>query len=234
MNEDGVCAGLTNQPLGDAKDPTKRSRGELPLAAVRCPTAAAGVETLVRDYDPREYNGAWLLVGDRTSLYFVDFTGAEVTVAELPPGIHVLENRSVDDALAQGRPRALGGRLARTGDAMVAAFGRCCATTGSPRATSVRTRRRACISTSSGRGRRASCASARRRACRPRMWVADGPPCTASYVDVGGLWGRWLGRGRGRGEVEVGMGPGSGWGRGSGVTRAQSMSAESFFGAIIR
>ena len=30
VNEYGLCAGLTNQPLGDAKDPSKRSRGELP------------------------------------------------------------------------------------------------------------------------------------------------------------------------------------------------------------
>ena len=35
VNEHGVCAGLTNQPLGDAKDPSKRSRGELPLALAR-------------------------------------------------------------------------------------------------------------------------------------------------------------------------------------------------------
>ena len=97
VNEHGVCAGLTNQPLGDAKDPTKRSRGELPLAAARCATAAAGVGVLARDYDPAEYNGAWLLVGDRDSLYFVDFTGAQVSVVELAPGIHVLENRAVDD-----------------------------------------------------------------------------------------------------------------------------------------
>src|SRR5580700_11866219 len=32
VNSLGVCAGLTNQPLGEAKDPTKRSRGDLPLA----------------------------------------------------------------------------------------------------------------------------------------------------------------------------------------------------------
>jgi hypothetical protein len=23
----------------------------------------------------------------------------------------------------------------------------------------------------------------------PRMWVADGPPCTTPYVDVSALWG---------------------------------------------
>ena len=39
VNEHGVCAGLTNQPLGEAKDPSKRSRGELPLALARHTTA---------------------------------------------------------------------------------------------------------------------------------------------------------------------------------------------------
>ena len=50
INEHGVCAGLTNQPLGEAKDPSKRSRGELPLALAhhasagrrrRCPAVDA-------------------------------------------------------------------------------------------------------------------------------------------------------------------------------------------------
>src|SRR5579863_10033078 len=66
VNRYGVCAGLTNQPLGDAKDPTKRSRGELPLAAARSRTAREAVEVLRRDFDPSDYNGAWMLVGDRT------------------------------------------------------------------------------------------------------------------------------------------------------------------------
>ncbi len=76
VNEHGVCAGLTNQPLGDAKDPSKRSRGELPLALARQPTAERAVDALLGSYRPADYNGSWLLVGDRTSLYFVDFTGS--------------------------------------------------------------------------------------------------------------------------------------------------------------
>src|SRR5579863_1794489 len=55
VNRDGVCAGLTNQPLGDAKDPTKRSRGELPVAAARFATAREGVELLEREFDPADY-----------------------------------------------------------------------------------------------------------------------------------------------------------------------------------
>ena len=93
-----MCAGLTNQPLGDAKDPTKRCRGELPLALARHVSAAAAVDALLAAYRPCDFNGSWLLVGDRTSLYFVDFTEADAdagTAVALAPGIHVLENRAL-------------------------------------------------------------------------------------------------------------------------------------------
>ena len=91
VNEHGVCAGLTNQPLGDAKDPSKRSRGELPLALARHETAAAAVDELLGAYRPEDYNGSWLLVGDRTSLFFVDFTGrAEPVAVALAPGCIIL------------------------------------------------------------------------------------------------------------------------------------------------
>ena len=98
VNEHGVCAGLTNQPLGDAKDPSKRSRGELPLLLARHATAAEAVDALLSAHRPADYNGSWLLVGDRTSLFFVDFTGtAGGTAVALPPGIHVLENRALGE-----------------------------------------------------------------------------------------------------------------------------------------
>ena len=180
VNEDGVCAGLTNQPRGDLKDPTKRSRGELPLAAARCPTAAAGVDTLVRDFDSSDYNGAWLLVGDRTSLYFVDFTGAEVSAVQLPPGIHVLENRSVDEPSPKvDFVRSAVGAPA-SADAIVEAF-RAVLTDHRIPEGDERPNAATCVHLD-GFGTRSSClvrvgATA---GVPPRLWVADGPPCTAA------------------------------------------------------
>ena len=52
VNEHGVCAGLTNQPLGDAKDPSKRSRGELPLALARHASARSAVDAFLGAYRP--------------------------------------------------------------------------------------------------------------------------------------------------------------------------------------
>ena len=70
VNEHGVVAGLTNRPSAAGRDPTKRSRGELPLALATHPTAAAAVEDFVERFSPEDFNLAWLLVGDRTSLYY--------------------------------------------------------------------------------------------------------------------------------------------------------------------
>ena len=46
-------------------------------------------------FRPADYNPAWLLVGDRTSLYALDMTGSDQDrpcVEQLGPGVHILEN----------------------------------------------------------------------------------------------------------------------------------------------
>lgn len=94
INEHGVVAALTNQPLGDAKDLTLRTRGELPLIMAAARTAADGAAALIERARPQDYNGAWLMVADRDDLFFVDFTGESALEAlALPPGVHVLENK---------------------------------------------------------------------------------------------------------------------------------------------
>jgi uncharacterized protein with NRDE domain len=207
VNADGVCAGLTNQPLGDAKDPTRRSRGELPLVIVGHRTAAAAVDALVREFDPRDYNGAWLLVGDRTSLYFVDFTGASVEAVALPPGIHVLENRAVDSPSAKVDlvRSGLGGvAIAQAsppdGDAVVSAFRRVLTDHRIPEGDE-RSNSANCVHLE-GFGTRSSCivrvgSGVGGVLPLPRVWVADGPPCAVPYEDAGALWGEGVGSGAG-------------------------------------
>jgi uncharacterized protein with NRDE domain len=103
INEHGVVAGLTNRPSPEGRDPAKRSRGELPLALAQHRDAASAVDGFVMRLHPSDYNPAWLLVGDRSSLYALDMTGAtsggdptsdqdRPRVEELGPGIHILEN----------------------------------------------------------------------------------------------------------------------------------------------
>lgn len=109
VNEAGVVAGLTNRPLPDGPDRAKRTRGELPLRLVRHASAAAAVEAFVDGVRPADYNPAWLLVADRTHLFFVDVTGDDgVMVEELPAGVHVLENRGLHEPSPKAdRVRAL-------------------------------------------------------------------------------------------------------------------------------
>jgi uncharacterized protein with NRDE domain len=95
VNEHGVVAGLTNRPSPEGPLPARRSRGELPLALAEHRDAASAVEEFVTRFRPSRYNPAWLLVGDRTSLYALDMTGGDgdvVTVEALGPGVHILEN----------------------------------------------------------------------------------------------------------------------------------------------
>ena len=87
VNEYGVVAGLTNQPSANGRDPTKRSRGELPLAFAGYATAAEAVAAVAETLDAAAYNPCWMLVGDRT---------------------HAVLHRD-------NRPRQAGGRAARPG-----------------------------------------------------------------------------------------------------------------------
>jgi uncharacterized protein with NRDE domain len=189
VNDRGVFAGLTNQPLGDAKDPSRRSRGELPLALARHETAQRGVADFLGRYRPEDYNGSWLLVGDRTSLFFVDFTGLVAPSAvPLPRGLHVLENRSLGEPSpkvdlvvgAVGSPS--------DGDAVVDAFR---AVLGDHRIPEGDERPNSgnCVHLD-GFGTRSSCvvrvpADA---GALPQLWVADGPPCTTPLEDAGAWW----------------------------------------------
>ena len=96
VNDRGVVAGLTNRPLPDGRDPTKRSRGEIPLALTAAADATAAVTAFEKAYVPGTYNPCWVLVGDRTSLYLLDLTG-DLVVRALPAGVHVLENVAYDE-----------------------------------------------------------------------------------------------------------------------------------------
>jgi uncharacterized protein with NRDE domain len=93
VNEYGVVAGLTNQPSADGRDPSKRSRGELPLAFAGYATAVEAVATVPERLNAADYNPCWMLVGDRSSLFFIGIAGhGEPEVEQLGPGLYVLEN----------------------------------------------------------------------------------------------------------------------------------------------
>jgi uncharacterized protein with NRDE domain len=201
VNEHGVVAGLTNRPVEGGRDPAKRSRGELPLAAARHRSAEEAAAALAGEVDPTSYNPAWMLVGDKRSLFFVDIAGStRVHVEELPPGLHILENSAPD----VDSPKVRHVRARLTGVAEVPAeelSARLVAVVNDHVVPDLEDRaqaedasapppvRAACVHTEAY-GTRWSClvTVGADRGGPPLVRYADGPPCRTEFVDASGLW----------------------------------------------
>jgi len=102
VNEHGVYAGVTNRPAPTGRDPSRRSRGELPLTLADHTRARDAVVAFQKTIRGSEYNPCWLLVGDRDALFYVVIGSHETPeIEELSPGVHVLENRPLDPVSAK-------------------------------------------------------------------------------------------------------------------------------------
>ncbi len=201
VNEHGVVAGLTNKPRLGVRDPSKRSRGELPIRLARHRTAAEAAEAFVREVRTAEYEPCWLLVGDRETLHAIDLSGPIPTSRSLPPGVHVLENRPFE----VGSPKAdlvrdaLADHAAYRGEALVDALGRVLASHVVPeRATPpepddgfvrpIQTEA-ACVHAGPYGTRSATIVVVPQSASeRPKVWSSDAPPCTSRLHPRTDLW----------------------------------------------
>jgi len=206
VNEHGVLAGLTNQPTG-ARDPAKRSRGELPLAFAAYPNAKTAVTEVCARLDPAAYNPCWLLVGDRHALFSVDLSGGHRPgVEELPPGRYVLENAPLRQpsakqqrvarlvaALDEAGPAGAGQDEAGRVVAGLAAVLRDHQPATGPEPPGPGRRARpaelsaACVHTERYGTRSAMIVSVGRTG-EPRVSVAAGPPCVTPMLDVTAMW----------------------------------------------
>jgi uncharacterized protein with NRDE domain len=201
VNEHGVVAGRTNQPTG-ARDPAKRSRGELPLAFAAYPDARTAVTEVCARLDPADYNPCWMLVGDRHALFSVDLSGGhQAGVEELPPGRYVLENAPLRQPSAkQQRVAGLVAALDEAGpdevgrvEAGLAAVLRDHQPAAGPQPASPGRLARpaelsaACVHTERYGTRSAMIVSVG-QAGEPRVSVAAGPPCVTPLLDVTGMW----------------------------------------------
>jgi len=206
VNEHGVVAGLTNRPSPAGRDPSKRSRGELPLALAAHRDARAAVEDVASRLRPGDYNPCWLLVGDRASLYSMDMTAtAAPLVTELPAGIHVLENRPLGPPSAKvAHVLQLAGGAAGMDGAELASLLRALLADHTVPAPDAPAEARGpdapiqlgppelaacCVHTPQYGTRSAELVTVPSdpRAL-PVVEVADGPPCTAPFRDASGLW----------------------------------------------
>jgi len=199
VNSRGLVAGLTNRPVPDGRDPAKRTRGELPLALARHRSAEDAVDEFVGTVSPADYNPAWFLVGDRTSLFFIDLTRGDRPVATpLPPGVHILENSPLGaPSWKVDHVRSLLGlpTAERRGPALMETLRLVLADheTGASGPTTPGGRRpetlAACVHTESYGTRSSTLISVpadRRKS--PAVHYADGHPCTSPFLDAGPLW----------------------------------------------
>lgn len=210
VNEHGVVAGLTNTPTAAGRDPTKRSRGLLPLAAARHRSAREAAAALAAGASPADYNPAWMLVGDRDGLFAVTVAGDRPVVSALAPGTHVLENgppgapsakvRHVGSLLGHPPADVDGEDLRRLlaavlADHRVAPGAEGLGSGGPARPPETLA---ACVHAEQyGTRSSALVVVADDRSRPPAVAVADGPPCRSPFVDVTPLWAPRRGGGAG-------------------------------------
>jgi uncharacterized protein with NRDE domain len=200
VNSCGVVAGLTNQPSAAGRDPSRRSRGELPLAFAAHREAATAVGAV--GVNPADYNPCWMLVGDRHSLFSVGLSGGgKAEVEQLGPGLHILENaplraRSAKamfvERLVRRERAARPGGVAGTVDALEAVLRIHQPAVREPRTDETgRTwppeLSAPCVHTATY-GTRSAMTAAVPADGSPVVRVADGPPCETSFRDMSSLW----------------------------------------------
>jgi hypothetical protein len=97
VNQHGVAAGVLNRTgsLGPAAD--RRSRGELPLLALRHPTAAGAAAALAA-LDAGDWRPFNLVVADAAGAFILQGMGEGAPhVQALPPGLHMVASTAPDD-----------------------------------------------------------------------------------------------------------------------------------------
>ncbi len=201
VNSRGVVAGLTNQPSAAGRDPSKRSRGELPLAFAAHGDAATAVSAV--NLNPAGYNPCWMLVGDRHSLFSLGLSGGpKADVERLGPGLHVLENaplrarsakamfveRLVQDERAARPDTGVAGTI----EALEAVLRIHQPASSEPRTDETGRTWPAelsapCVHTPTY-GTRSAMTVCVLADGMPVVRVADGAPCETSFRDVSGLW----------------------------------------------
>jgi uncharacterized protein with NRDE domain len=199
INEHGVVAGLTNRPMGGARDPSKRSRGQIPLELTAYRSAAQAVTSFEHELVPEDFNPCWVLVGDRRALFYADMTGgSRARVQELGPGVHILENRPLGTASVKVdhvRERLQRGQNL-VGEELIELLGSILADHRRPEAAvhdggdgRPAELSASCVHTD-GYGTTSATIVAVPVATPqpPGLWVADGPPCMAPIKETSDLF----------------------------------------------
>jgi uncharacterized protein with NRDE domain len=99
VTREGLFVGVTNQRTMQPPDPSKRSRGELVIRALKLNNRDA-ITRMLREQDGREYNSFNLMWGDAEQLFSAYAREGEprIEIEPVPRGVHVLPNDRLDHA----------------------------------------------------------------------------------------------------------------------------------------
>jgi uncharacterized protein with NRDE domain len=180
VNARGVLIAVTNRPkLEPPASP--RSRGLLVRDLLGCPTAAAAVDQAARALGTNAYAGCNLVCADADRLVVIH-AGDWLRVRHLPPGIHVLTGRDVDDASDPRLAHALGwlaDRHCASSDDCAAALQQLCGQVGEPPM---------CLRGEDHGTVSSSVVVLRQPLTASRFLHAQGPPDRAGYLDYSHLF----------------------------------------------
>lgn len=97
VTHEGLVVAVTNQRTMQAPDPSKRSRGEIVIKALKLNNREA-ITRMLRELDGREFNSFNLLWGDAEKLYvaYAREDQRELAIEVVPRGLHVLPNDRLD------------------------------------------------------------------------------------------------------------------------------------------
>lgn len=133
VNAHGLLVAVTNRPRSQLP-PSPRSRGLLVRDLLDCPSLDAAVALATRELNRDRYAGCNLVCADASGVVVL-LAADWLRVRPLPPGIHVLTARDVDDISDARIAHALGwlaGRGYHSAEHCVAALKELCAQTGGP------------------------------------------------------------------------------------------------------
>src|SRR5947209_4868052 len=95
LNQHGVLVALTNRPKSQPP-PTPRSRGLLARDLLACSSSRSASDLAARELLAGRYAGCNVLCADAQGAYVLH-AGDWLRVRPLPPGLHVLTNRDVNE-----------------------------------------------------------------------------------------------------------------------------------------
>jgi uncharacterized protein with NRDE domain len=105
LNARGLFVGVTNR-FGAERDPARQSRGQLVVDSLAAPDAAS-LHARLGGLDPAAYNAFHLYYADARGAFVTWSDGTRVRQDVLPPGLHIVTERSLggDDASRTERVR---------------------------------------------------------------------------------------------------------------------------------